>query len=78
MRVSVDKYDPGYIGLFPATHYRVWLDDREVKFVITADDEAGVVICHKVDKNGQVVLGSMPYTLERETLHGRVRIDRIK
>ena len=78
MRVSVDNDDPDYIGFGPTTpHYRVWLNDREVKFAITADDEAGVVISHKVDENGRVVLGDKPYELARETQHGRVRIERI-
>lgn len=78
MRVSVDKDDPGFIGIGPATRrYRVYLDDRVVKFVITADDEAGIVISHKVDENGGLVLGDKPYELARETQHGRVRIERV-
>lgn len=78
MRVSVDKDDPGFIGIGPTTpRYRVYLDDREVKLVITADDEAGIVICHKVDENGRAVLGPVPYELASETLRGRVRIERI-
>ena len=55
MRVSVDPHDPDYIGVDPVAHYRVYLDDREVKFAITADDEAGIVISHKVDENGHLV-----------------------
>lgn len=77
MRVSVDPHDPDYIGVDPVAHYRVYLDDREVKFAITADDEAGIVISRKVDENGHLVLGDEPYELARQTQHGRVRIERI-
>ncbi|MBX9934545.1 MAG: hypothetical protein K2Y56_24020 [Methylobacterium sp.] len=56
MRVSVERTDPGFreaLTTIPARErYTVFLDSVAQEAVITADEEAGLVICHERDGDG--------------------------
>lgn len=73
MRLSVELGDPGYQPSHITRFARVTLNGQELRSCITADEEAGIAIVHKFDRNGRpVVVGGDVLT---ETLHGVVRIE---
>lgn len=73
MRLSVDPKDPGYIESGLARYVIVYLDDKEVKYTITADEEQGVVILPRRDVNGNMLYDGNG-NVDIETMYGRVRI----
>lgn len=79
MRISVDKRDRGHQAFLDARADRarpiVMLDGREVKHVVTADDESGEVVVEVTDERGRpVLLDRDQGTIARRTLSGSVRI----
>lgn len=53
MRVSVEKDDPGYRpGVYAA---EIFLNGERLTRCFTADSDAGIAICAKVDKQGNVM-----------------------
>jgi len=53
MRITVDEaLRAGLIGRID-----VFLDGQRVRRCIEADEEAGYVLCHKEDENGNLVIG---------------------
>lgn len=74
MRISCDTLDPGYlewnkIGRLAA---RVYLDGVEMRDVITADEEAGMVIRYRRNTKGLFVVAAG--IVSRETLYGVVEL----
>lgn len=57
--------------------YRVWLDGVPQLDAISADDVAGIVVRHARDADGELVLNWVTYSLQTETVRGRVRIARL-
>lgn len=77
MRVSIDKDDPGYVEDY--LFYRVFFNGEETNFVITADEEKGLIVYYATNKYGKVVRkhGKAGALLRRQ-LHGDVRIERVE
>lgn len=74
MRLSVDDTDPGYSRL--AFGVRVFLDGAEVKRVITADEERGLIVQHAVNEHGDLLWADRSRKqLRREMRYGDVRIE---
>jgi hypothetical protein len=76
MRVSVDKDDPGYRA--DAPRYRAFRNGVEEKYCVTADEEQGYVIVLVIDENGQPTMTEDGQSIQHMTLHGNVRVERIK
>ena len=78
MRISVDRADPGYrpriLSGFPRENYDVFLDGTPLEFVVTADDEEGIVLVHEKDETG--VFRHVGGVLMRRELRGVVQIIR--
>lgn len=74
MRISSDRTDPGFDewDKIERLAARVYLDGVEIKDVITADEEAGMVIRYKRNAGGGLVLDG--HVLVRETLYGVVEL----
>lgn len=73
MRVSVDKDDPGYSPASYAIIDKIYLNGIEIKHVITADDDAGVIIFYCTDENGHYIIDDDD-RLMTGTLSGDVEI----
>ena len=74
MRISIDPSDPGY-KLGPQRLVRVFLDDVEMRYVITADDEAGMVVQYQRDGKGSLIVDFGLGECVCETLYGAVRFE---
>ena len=72
MRVSTDQSDPGFTG---PLGIQITLNGEPIKHVITADEEQGLVIVHKLDSEGNPLFDPVTMNMEQERLHGVVRID---
>lgn len=75
MRLSVRKDDPGYPAwsrIDQKAEVRVYLDGIQVEECITADEEAGYVLCNKL-KNGKPFI-TKTQEVATEKRHGRVEI----
>lgn len=80
MRISVVKGDPGYLPSWAErSSVRVYLDGKEVRRVITADEELGFVLRHADDVGDKPIDADLCTIQEKisppEELHGVVRID---
>ena len=79
MRISVNEWDAGYkawrvIKNKQAIH--VFLDDVEQRHVITADDDAGLVVVQVRDAAaGKAVLNESRDAVQHVELRGKVRIE---
>ena len=71
MRMSGNKEDPGFKNYRPGT--KVFLDGVELKDVITADEEDGLAIVVKRNKENQVFLDGGQ--IAQEEKRGQVRIE---
>ncbi len=69
MRVSLRRDDPAYDS---NADYEVFLDGSPVDHVITADEEAGEVICKAVDDSGNFIIDDQDFVDERH--FGRMEI----
>jgi hypothetical protein len=72
MRVSADPTDAGYRADFAS--FDVILDSQSMRYVVTADDAAGEVICVDLDALGQPLYGDGSVQLKK--MHGRVELIR--
>ncbi len=70
MRISADKHDPGYQPNI-MSKYDVYFDGTRLDFVVTADDETGVIVRGVSDERGLIV--SKGHLVE-ETLRGDVTL----
>ncbi|ATA23523.1 hypothetical protein BIY26_09445 [Brenneria goodwinii] len=73
MRLTVLDDDPGQKIRIGIDRYRVWLDDKEVRHCLTADDDKGEVISIVTDENGWMVAENGE--VKRRTRYGQVRIE---
>ena len=74
MRISVDPADPGYVQ--GSSIYQVYLDGRQLKDCVTADEERGNLICYK-HENGKPVINKAGDEFVLETLQGKVEIAKL-
>ena len=76
MRISCDADDPGYAEWMKLGETRfevkVFLDDAEVREVITADEEAGMLVRYRKNDEGRLIVENGIFL--RETLYGRVEL----
>jgi hypothetical protein len=73
MRLSVIKGDPGYSPhMFGAS---VLLDGAEIKYVVTADEEAGYVVIYLRDSAGHFMFNGSRTGIVSKTIHGIVQIN---
>lgn len=73
MRLSCDRNDPGYHPA--ATKVRVYLNGAERTKVITADEEARLIVRFQTDEKGRLIKNEKRDDVLRETLYGDVRIE---
>lgn len=75
-RYSANKDDPGYNNFVQALHIgvcvQVFLDDKEVRSVVTADEDAGLLVVHLLDEYGQPCTRGGELLLVE--LHGKVKV----
>lgn len=78
MRISCLKDDPGHVAflnMFARGEIVVSLDGVDQRHVVTADDEAGTVLRHVLDANGEAQLDPKnPVEVWCETANGSVEI----
>lgn len=74
MRITVIEGDPGELINPGRERITVYLDEREVKHVFTADDVKGEVICAVLDDRGWMT--AEHGEVKRQTLYGKVTIKR--
>ncbi len=72
MRVSIVKADPGY--RWNAKSYRVKLDGEEAKWVLTADEEEGLVVRYVLDEAGKPKIGPDGQSYVTEQVAGHVEV----
>lgn len=72
MRVSADIEDPDYSQA--AELLQVFLDGAPVPVCIMADDDAGLVLCYKLDWNGFISFDRMTGLAETIELRGKVEM----
>jgi hypothetical protein len=72
-RISIDSNDPGYRE--DHGNFLVLLDGEMVRFVLTADEVAGEILCDLLDDEGDPVSRDGEWVLQKRT--GRVEIRRI-
>jgi hypothetical protein len=77
MRLSVEKGDPGELpyGMLRADHKnaRIFLDDKEQRYCITADDSEGYIKRHLLSEGGRPVV--IAGAIQTEEVRGTVRIE---
>lgn len=74
MRISCDPNDPGYDEwkALSGLATRVYLDGVEMRNVITADEEAGMIVRYKSHMGGGLIMDRG--VVLRETLYGLVEL----
>ena len=72
MRMSVHKNDPGY---HPRAHfYSVLLDGKDLPMCITADEDRGYAVVHKIDSEGNAFLNETKDATVKEKVFGKIEI----
>jgi hypothetical protein len=74
MRISIVDGDPGYIDAPLRNRYTILLDGVIVKYVLTADEELGMVEVYKTYETGELVLNEAKSDLVTEKKMGRVKL----
>ncbi len=74
MELSIDKRYPGY-DIVKAMQCNVFLDGKPLDACIYANEEEGKVICHKRNKNGNLVRTADGNDFETEVKYGKVVIE---
>lgn len=74
MRLTVLDDDHGERIIPGSECITVYLDGKEIKYVLTADDIKGEVICAVTDEDGRMI--AEQGEAKRQTLTGYVRIER--
>lgn len=73
MRLSAKRGDPGYTrNVYGAI---VLLDGKEIKDVLTADEEAGYVVVYLRNSEGHFILNDARTEVVSKTIHGVVQIN---
>ena len=72
MRLSVVEADPGYTPY--AAYVKVFLDGKECRGAVTADEEGGYVEAYVFDQLGRLVIGEGGEAA-MQVLRGAVRIE---
>lgn len=75
MRISADPQDAGYVNYRQFHRARVFLDGAEVFYVLTADEEEGVIVRYKRDPAGQFMFDKSGLRVARERCRGTVRVE---
>lgn len=75
MRRSGDPSDPGYVDPQQGARIFVFLDGVELRDVITADDEEGMIVQAKRDDKGLLVFDYEAGEVVTQTRHGAVRFE---
>lgn len=79
MRVSIRPNDSGYRNWVQLASMGkriiVKLDGEQQTLCITADDEAGVIVRHVKDNDGNLIFDKDRQAFEDEVRHGRVEIE---
>jgi hypothetical protein len=73
MRLSADKLDPFFS--YCSRYAKVIFNGKEEKYVITACEENGLIVCSKIDKQGSPVLLSDESGIETIVKYGSVEIN---
>ncbi len=74
MRITVDPHDRGTLVNPIEARIEVYLDGARMDRVITADEEEGMVVRHKVDSSGRLVISLDGKCAMTETLKGSVQV----
>lgn len=74
MRISCDPNDPGYIewNSVGRLNARVFLNGTEIRDVITADEEAGMLVHYVRGESGNLLIRNG--VVIRKTLYGKVEL----
>lgn len=72
MRLSVIEGDPGYHK--KAHRFQATLDGKIAEFVVTADEERGIILCYKRGSDGRFVKSPDKSEFLTETRFGRVEL----
>ncbi|PYA07285.1 hypothetical protein [Serratia marcescens] len=72
MRITLSDDDPGRKVDLRVERYRVFLDGKEMKMVITADDVKGEVVYCPLDESGYLIRDGDE--VKNVTAYGRVEI----
>lgn len=72
MRISADPHDPGYEAFCRNRRVVVLLDGDPQRFVVTADEEAGVIVRYRLDECGRPVFDDE--RLVKDVVLGRVEV----
>lgn len=75
MRISIDRYDPGYCNFRDYGAHRVFLNGVEQLEVVTADDELGEIIRLARDEHGVLIVERQHVLFE--LVRGKVRIETV-
>jgi len=75
MRISINPNDPGYVNFRRFCRARVFLDDVEIRDVLTADEEKGEVDVVCKDRFGNVQLNKDTGFVVHEIVTGDVRVE---
>jgi len=73
MRLSVDRFDPGFNPRL-ANKACPYLNGKCVRHVVTADEDLGIIVKYVTDNSGNIVLDYIKKEIVREQLHGEVSI----
>ncbi len=74
MRLSIHDDDPGYNWRLIHRRPKAYLDGQSVDGVVTADEETGMILRHKLDRDGNVQLNREKTEVLTERLYGKVEI----
>lgn len=74
MRISCEEDDPGYLDCHNIVRVtaKVYLDGVEIRDVVTADEEEGMLVRYCRKDNGLLIVENG--IVLRETLHGVVEL----
>lgn len=75
MRLSMIEGDPGYDDRLPDQRVVIFFNGEEMSYVLTADEEAGILVRYKRDANGHYIANPQTGDAVTETLYGGVKID---
>jgi hypothetical protein len=74
MRISADAHDPGFEAYCRNRRVVVLLDGDPQRYVVTADEEAGLIVRYRLDEHGRPV--SDGERLVKDVVLGRVEVRR--
>lgn len=75
MRISVDDRDPGYCATPWVFQVAIQLDGQRLDDVVTADEEAGIVVRYSRSPKGYLVRDQSGEGFQTEQLQGTVVVE---